>query len=166
MSYLIPWLIRQLDRKEFWAHEASVLRYPQSGYIDDGAAWQWVTGDDWDPVKPDPMHEDFPGTILTTALEFNTGPVRTSYGIKHEMPQGVLHADEPSAAVAGHIIANDPAAVMQSIKAQRKIVQACTEELSDRGDGALAGRVDCLAWDVLVQMANQFRDQPGWKEEW
>jgi hypothetical protein len=55
---------------------------------------------------------------------------------------------------------------LAELAAMREAVKACEEDLRQRGDGALGGRVDRPTWDVVASLASAFASQPGYQERW
>jgi len=157
---MAEWILRQLEEREAWAREAS---REGSHYLHDGAHWQWVAGDYWEPVDPDVTDPDFEANGLTSVEEFPTGGtnIMGHNGIKQTMSMHFLYTEGVSTGAAGHIIRNDPAFVLRACAVQRLLVQRCVRELNQRGGGAEDGLVDCLAWDILTMLAQQFERRPG-----
>lgn len=50
--------------------------------------------------------------------------------------------------------------------AGRRILNICSAELLERGGGALQGRVDCTAWDVLIALAQPYNGHVDFRAEW
>lgn len=120
---MITWLRAQLDEDEAWARAAS-KPYP---YADDGAKapdggvhWQWAAGENWEPVTPNPVLDEFvaePGhpCYLLTVEEWPTNGRQSPNKYAYEIV-------EMDSAAAGHIVRHDPARVLAEVAAKRLII--------------------------------------------
>lgn len=102
--------------------------------------------------------------------ELCTGRWRTGpggVGVEDDEYNIIVHDEGmPTAEQSEHIARHDPDAVLADIAAKRAIVEACRDDLAQRGDGALDGEVDRPTWDVLTLLASAYADRPGYRQEW
>lgn len=110
----------QIDLDEQWALAASSSK---GGVELTGVHWQWVTGENWDPVRPDPVTMEFlEGPDGSWAANLATVE---EWHVTHERMTVRTYADsinEMDPAAAGHIIRHDPARVLRQVKAHRAIL--------------------------------------------
>lgn len=119
-----------IDEAEAWARAASQA-YPYAtdgGKVPEGGVhWTWVTGENWEPVKPDPatmeLVEGSDGSWaanLATVEEWQAG--------NRPMPRTYANSIvEMDSAAAGHIVRHDPAATLRMVAAHRKILDRYEE---------------------------------------
>lgn len=124
MSDLIEKLAAALDETEMWARAASqAYPYATDKTIPaDGVSWEWAAGEDWEPVTPDPMTNEFvaPAGYNCWLVTKETWPTDSG----RMMPRAYTHTVvEMDAAAAGHIIRHDPKHVLRQVAAHRKILE-------------------------------------------
>lgn len=134
MTTLADKIRAAIDETEAWARAASqTYEYADEGSTapEGGVHWCWVTGEDWDPVTPDPVTmqflegpdgswaanlatvEEWPSTLRIDEERTRTTMMRRVYANSVE---------EMNPAAAGHIVRHDPAAVLRRCAADRKIL--------------------------------------------
>jgi hypothetical protein len=168
---MVTFIQRQLDDDEAWARGAN-RAYP---YADvgsappcDGVHWEWVAGDHWDPVVPDPVGAEFvvePGGDCNLAtVERWPSSTRGADGapahtrlMRHTYANSIVEMD---AAAAGHIVRHDPANTLADVAAKRAIL-ADIEEAT-----GVSGATWLLAERTIRHLAAGYRHRAGWCEEW
>ncbi len=132
---LVERLRAELDRHEAWARAAS-RPYP---YADEGSKapeggvhWRWVAGENWETTDPDPAVDEFVGgepgapVNLATVEEWpstsrdSDGTVLRAWSMPLTYANEVVEMD---AAAAGLIQRYDPAHVLRTIQAHRRILE-------------------------------------------
>jgi hypothetical protein len=189
---LVEFLRARLDEREQWALACS---RPYE-YADDGSKapatgvhWQWVAGEDWDPVKPDPVTMDFvqgpdgswSANLATvekwrSSSRFSGEVIRTTM-----MPRVYANSiEEMDPAAAGHIALNDPAYVLADVGAKRAIVDLHREANYDvQGERTCVRCVSPDEWTVtplspeerwpcltLRLLALPYADHPDYDPAW
>lgn len=131
---MVEFIRAQLDADEQWALACNrPYEYADEGSKApaSGVHWQWVAGDNWDRVTPDPVTmeimegpDDEFRVHLATVEEWPS----TTYGDTRMMPRkydGAIEEMDPAA--AGHIIRHDPARVLPLVAAHREILDLHAE---------------------------------------
>jgi hypothetical protein len=169
-SSLRAFIEARLAEDELWALAASATRdgKTQPG----GVHWTWATGDNWDPVQPDPLQPYMGGydgqwsqaVTLRSVEEWDTsvGP----------LPLHIADSEELRTADGAHIVRHDPARVFREVAAKRAILQRY--EIAGIGAEATAGTVLAGASrlrmatldDVLLALASVWSDHPDYRPEW
>jgi hypothetical protein len=131
-----------IDETEAWARAASqTYRYADEGskVPEGGVHWQWVIGEDWEPVTPDPVTMEllegadgsWAANLATveqwpSTMRIDDERTRTSL-----MPRTYANSiEEMDPAAAGHIIRHDPAAVLRRCAADRSLLVECERILA------------------------------------
>jgi hypothetical protein len=172
----LSWLHTQIDSDEQWARAASEpYRHADEGSAapESGVHWVWVTGENWDPVTPDPVTMEFiegpDGSWVSNLATVEQWPVT------HDLGGGKsrvwmaprTYADsigEMDPAAAGHIVRHDPAAVLRRVESDRLIL-AMYGEARDGADHDAEGEARFyLMCGVVKAMADRFVDLPGFPE--
>lgn len=132
---LIDRLRAAIDEDEAWAR-AACQAYPYASdktLPPEGVSWEWVEGDDWEPVMPDPAVDEFVTQAgyncwLATKETWPTGhrPMRRTY------TNTVVEMD---AAAGGHIIRHDPKRVLRRVAADREILALHRADVTRYADG-------------------------------
>lgn len=181
---LIVWLQAQLDEDEQWAKAASApYRHADAGGTAPtaGVHWQWVAGESWEPVTPDPVVAELvegPGRSWDVNLAtVETWPVTTviddGRSYTREARRTYAYAiSEMDASAAGHIVRHDPARVLAKVAAIRSIIDhraamAVGVEAATVTVLAGAAKVRLGAYDTVLRLlATEYADYPGYRKEW
>lgn len=125
----------RLAEDEAWARAASTpYRYaaPGSTPPEDGVHWTWVVGEDWTPVKVDPVGEDTVGGPEHYGYHVNLASVEEwpdkTYPTRPMAHTIANYMMEVESAAAGHIVRHDPARVLRDVEAKRLILARHTPE--------------------------------------
>lgn len=171
----LSWLHAQFDADEQWARAASEpYRYADEGSRapELGVHWVWVTGENWDPVTPDPVTMEFiegpDGSWASNLATVEQWPVT------HDLGGGKsrvwmaprTYADsigEMDPAAAGHIVRHDPAAVLRRVASDRLILKQVTDELADTGGDNPWWYADRLT-PIVKAFAQRYAHLPGFPE--
>lgn len=170
MADLIAFLRAQLDDDEMWARGANrAYEYAKPPAVppDSGVHWQWVIGEDWEPVAIDPALNEFvaePGDScnLVTVEEW---PANWHRPMPHAYANSIVEMDSTA---AGHIARWDPARVLAEVEAKRRILH---EHEHEEAHPALmphtCRRCGSFGWCLTVRLlALPFSDRPGYDETW
>jgi hypothetical protein len=178
----MAFLTARYGEREQWALAASTP-YPHAAgnppIPSQGLHWEWVTGDEWDVVTPNPVVDEYlAGGDPVWLASRETWPSQTRPNDPRWMMRrtyGESVQDVPASA-GGHIILNDPAYVLADIAAKRRIVGWCAEVIDDRDlsgygqHGALKDDPDALAvtlaMETLRLLAAPFDEHPDFDLAW
>lgn len=154
MGDIVAWLRAQLDQDELWALAASASYHHEPPVtVAGGMHWTWATGDNWDPVKPDPTVEwigdgDPPTLITVETWPYSWAPNRLASGCV------LAGVEEARTGDGGHIVRHDPARVVAEVAAKRAILDL-HEELHEPA-----------LYEAVRWLAAPYADQPGYEEAW
>ncbi len=178
---LIEFLTERLNEDEQWALAASApYRYAVGNppVPEGGVHWTWVVGENWTPVTPDPVTDEFIendgewSCNLATVEEWQSGVgnwmMRRSYA-------GTIQEMDPSA--AGHIARHDPARALRQVEAGRRVVEAYESECEHRDrSAALHDRTNNRADGIeaisyahgagVKELAMVYSDHEDYQEGW
>lgn len=164
LTTLAAWIAQQIDLDEQWARAANqTYTYAEDTTPPaDGVHWTWAAGENWEPVTPNVVTEEYVGeafgSVSVNLVTVEQWPTRmTPSSPVHPMPQPYFGtAEEVDASFAGHVVRWDPHRVLAACAANRALLDVATHALVSDG----------LAEAALRAMAAQWRDAPGWLEEW
>jgi hypothetical protein len=159
-SSLRAFIEARLAEDELWALAASATRdgKTQPG----GVHWTWATGDNWDPVQPDPLQPYMGGydgqwsqaVTLRSVEEWDTsvGP----------MPLHIADSEELRTADGAHIVRHDPARVLREVAAKRARIELAEQIGAERGHPFWP-----YAGEQLLKLeAASWSDHPDFRTEW
>lgn len=160
MEDLITRIRAAIDEDEAWAR-AACQAYP---YATDktlppqGVSWEWVAGEDWEPVTPDPMVDEFvaPAGHNCWLATKETWPDERGQQRRHTYTNDVVELD---AAAGGHIIRHDPKRVLRQVTAYRTILDLAEKAIEEYTEDPCNGaRQVERAWasDVLGALADVY----------
>jgi hypothetical protein len=174
---LIAFVEARLTEDELWAKAASAGRDPDNGTVEGGIHWTWASGDQWDPVVPDPLEPYMGGyegqwsqpVVLRSVEEWQLswgGPTNT-------LPLKIAESEELRTADGAHIVRHDPARVLRDVAALRSVVEECKDTMEwskqlrreGRPDDAYARHVGSLL-GVLRSFAAVWSEHPDFRSEW
>jgi uncharacterized protein DUF6221 len=126
---LMARLRAHLNADEQWALAASQpYEYADAGAKVplDGVHWTWVTGENWDPVIPDPAVDKFVGEpgescnlVSVETWPCSSGRRATPWMAPRRVADSMIEVDTSA---AGHIARHDPARVLREVTAKRTIL--------------------------------------------
>lgn len=179
---LVAYLKQRLREEEQWALAASVP-YPyavgEPKVPAGGVHWRWVAGEDWTPVKPDPVVADTVGGPDYYGSNVNLVSVE-------EWPSGNPHRPMPAVVAnsmvevqsgpAGHIAYWDPARVLADIEAKRRLIDLHVNDGSATLPSCAVCDVGshscgCVGWDewpceTLKILVQPYSSRPDFNEDW
>jgi hypothetical protein len=143
-------------------------------HADDGATapptgvhWEWVTGEDWTPVQPDPTLMEFvegtDGSWSANLATVEKWP--SSIRIDDEriyttmMPFTYANSiEEMDPAGAAHIARHDPARMLAEVAAKRRLIEVAV--------GAIESAQPLTGDRIVRLLAQPYAGRPGWRGEW
>jgi hypothetical protein len=166
---LVEFLTARLDEDEQWALSASAPYQYAVGnppVPDGGVHWTWVVGENWTPVTPDPVTDEFLSIGDDWSCNLATVEQWQSVNGKWMMRRtyaGTIQEMDPSA--AGHIARHDPARVLREVEAKRRIITNEQDRVLE--EGPLPERMrDGIETDVMALLALPYADHPDYQEAW
>jgi hypothetical protein len=156
---LVEFLRARLDEDEQWALAASKPYRHAKGTPEvpaGGVHWTWVVGDNWEPITPDPVVDEFVSRDEEWSCNLATVEEWPSENDGHMMPTTYAGAiEEMDAVAARHIARHDPARVLREVEAKRRVVNRYAENPAE-------------PWPLfpLLEMAAVYADHPNYREEW
>lgn len=162
----------RLDEDESWARAASLpYRYADKGATapNDGVHWQWVAGEQWEPVALNPVMSEFvaePGEPCHL-VSVETWPVTTRVNervisVRQQARPYDHEIVEMELSAAGHIVRHDPASVLRRITVDREMV----ERLVSLGAAEMGGQIVAQAGILLRLMASRWNQHPHFQSHW
>lgn len=161
----------RLNEDQQWALAANrPYRYADSGSAAPagGVHWTWVIGDDWTPIDPDPVTEEYLGEHHPDYGQVSLGTIEEwpsthtwSAGRHTSMMRevGIPSAEEVNPAWAGLIVRNGPAQVLARVEGVRALI-AWLEALSE------LDVVHEVVWGGWLGVAAMWSDHPDYRPEW
>jgi hypothetical protein len=160
MEDLLEFLRMQMAMDEQWARAASQA-YPHATdktVPETGVHWTWVAGENWEPVTPDPVVDEFvaePGHSCNLAT-VEQWPTAGWGGDDAGIPMPQTYASsiaEMDASAAGHIVRWVPARVLTLITAMRQVVEDYSWEARETA--------------IIQALAEAlYSGHPDWRAEW
>lgn len=164
----------RLDEGEQWALAASKpYRYADGNppVPPQGVRWTWVVGENWEPVTPDPVLDEF---VAEPGESCNLATVEKWPSDRWEMRNAYANCIvEMDSAAAGHIVRHDPARVLKKVAAGRALIRLYEQSLEMvamfQGHG-----MDGKGYEIAVESyANAIRleasvwdDHEDWDPAW
>lgn len=169
---MAAWVRQQIAEDRAWANAANQAYRHGAGdrtVPKTGVHWEWVTGDRWTAVTPDPVAEEFldggAEAWLATREEWfsplgdNVDPTDR----RHYMRHTYFSADEVDSSAAGHIVRHDPARVLADCEADESIL-TWAQRLNPGDD--LGGLLALDARFVVCTLTWKYHERPGWEPHW
>jgi hypothetical protein len=170
---LIAFIRARIDEDERWALAASAP-YPYAAgdpkVPAGGLHWEWVTGDNWDTVTPDPVlgeHVADGDPVWLASRErwpSSTRPDDPRWQMRRTYGEDIQEMD---AAAAGHILRHDPARVLQGVNADRTLLDWAEAYWRDGKDTEGGPRLLAqAARQALECLGLRWVEHPDYRPEW